>query len=264
MKIAIALLSFAMLGGCISPTTPPPPRVNPAPTVEGQQAKDATITTSADAIDSIVAPTPQAPAVKVETDAIRAAVVANPAADVAALVAQFEAVIKRLDADLAEERKRRVAAENAALKEQARWLTWTGVGLFAAFGLSLFAGGGLMGAVKTWPLLLLGAGCFGLAQLISHPWFLRGFAGLLVAGVGYAVYWVYDRHQQGRLREALAKRERLLKQVVPVLDYAYENAHQSIKDVLDRDVFNKLGSLFSAEQKAEIHHLRGEVKAPAN
>jgi hypothetical protein len=262
VKTPIAVFCLALVSGCNTPTAPTPSRVDPTPTVTGQQAKDATVTASANAIDTIVAPTPQAPAVRVETDAIRAAVVANPAADVSALVAQFEAVIKRLDADLAAERKRRIAAEGAALKEQARWLTWTGVGLFAAFGLSLFAGGGLMGAMKTWPLLVLGAGCFGLAQLISHPWFLRGFAGLLLAGVGYSAYWVYDRHKQGRLREALAKRERLLKQVVPVLDDAYENAESSIKQALDAKVFDRLSSLFSREDKAELHHLRAETKLP--
>ena len=265
--IASALIAAGLLvlvyslPGCVRANTPSTPRPDATALLGGQAVKDSTVTASADRIDVLSVDTPQAAPVKIETDAIRKAVIDAPAADVSRLIAQFEGIIARLDKELAAEKKARAAAEQQALREQARWLTWTGIGFMAAFGISLFAGGGLAGAFKTWPLLVLGAGCFGLAQVISHPWFLKGFAGLLLLSVAYTAYWIYDSHKQGRLREALEKRERLLKQVLPVLDDAYENGEEAVKKILDRDVFAPLTGLFSKQEKAEVHTIRAELKA---
>jgi hypothetical protein len=256
--IAIALI----LGGCKTQLAPLSPRPDAQPVIAAQGSKDVAVITSANAIDVIAAPSPIAAPVKVETDNIRRAVAEAPAADVGRIVAAFEAHIDRLDKQVASERSRADKAESAALREQSRWLTWTGVGLLAAFGVSMLAGGGFAAAFKTWPLALLGAGCFGLAQLISHPWFVRGFAALAVASLGYVVFWVYDRHKQGRLREALAKREVLLKSVLPVLDEAYESGADSLKQALDASVFDRLSSILSREQKADIHRLRADTKFP--
>jgi hypothetical protein len=67
---------------------------------------------------------------------------------------------------------------------------------------------------------------------------------------------------KGRLREALAKREALLKSVVPVLDEAYESASDSLKEALDSTIFNRLAAVFSKDQKAEIHRLRADTRGP--
>jgi hypothetical protein len=263
MKAPLLILALMFgLTGCETQVAPSSPRPDAKPAIAAQGTKDAAVVTSANAIDTIAAPSPIAAPVKVETDNIRRAVAEAPAADVSRIVAAFEAHIARLDKQVAAERSRAEKAESAALREQARWLTWTGVGLLASFGLSLLAGGGLTAAVKTWPLALLGAGCFGLAQLISHPWFLHSFGGLFAASLAYVAYWVYDRHKQGRLREALAKREALLKSVVPVLDEAYESASDSLKEALDSTIFNRLAAVFSKDQKAEIHRLRADTRGP--
>jgi hypothetical protein len=263
MKAPLLILALMFgLTGCETQVAPSSPRPDAKPAIAAQGTKDVAVVTSANTIDAIAAPSPIAAPVKVETDNIRRAVADAPAADVARIVAAFEAHIDRLDKQVAAERTRAEKAESAALREQSRWLTWTGAGLLAAFGLSMLAGGGFAAAFKTWPLALLGAGCFGLAQLISHPWFVRGFAALAVASLGYVVFWVYDRHKQGRLREALAKREVLLKSVLPVLDEAYESGADSLKQALDSSVFNRLSSILSQEQKAEIHRLRADSKYP--
>jgi hypothetical protein len=95
----------ALLAGCASKPAPTRPPVNAAPVVASQTGKDAVIISEAAKIDAI------APAAKPHTDAQRAAVSAAPAADVARIVAEFEAAAKadaeeiiRLRAELASAR----------------------------------------------------------------------------------------------------------------------------------------------------------------
>jgi hypothetical protein len=253
-----------VLAGCKAvpvPSRPSLPPVDTAPVIAGQEGKDRAILSEAAQIDAI------APQAKPHTDAQRKAIEDNPAADVARIVAEFQARDKLRDAAdketaaiIAGLRKEIEDLQNQALREQARWLTWSGVALLAAFGVSLLFGQ-LAAAVKTWPLALLGVGCFGLAQLISHPWFLRSFIGLLIAALAYAAYYVYDRHKEGRLKRSLEKKADVLKQIVPVMDSAYESAEASVKDALDAKIFDRLSSIFSNEQKATVHALRAEVKS---
>jgi hypothetical protein len=74
-----------VIAGCKSATVPTKrPPVNSAPVIAGQLGKDATIIEEAAKIDAI------APEAKPHTDAQRAAIAANPAQDVAKLVAEFE------------------------------------------------------------------------------------------------------------------------------------------------------------------------------
>jgi hypothetical protein len=253
-RIAIAALVLLAATGCQRGGVTLTPPVNAAPMLAGQEGKDRAIISEAAKIDAI------APAAKPHTDAQRAAVAAAPAADVARIVAAFEAKAKADAATIAKLTATITDLENQALREQARWLTWTGVALLAAFGLSLLVGQ-LAAAVKTWPLALLGVGCFGLAQLISHPWFLRGFILLLIAAVAYSAYYVFDRHKEGRLRRSLEKKADVLKQIVPVLDDAYDSAADSVKQALDANIFGRLSSVFSREQKAVVHEVRAETKA---
>jgi len=262
MKTRIVIAAFLLFAatGCQRGGVTPTPPVNAAPVLKDQENKDRTVTKEADAIDKKVAGTPVADDVKASTDAQRAAVAAAPAADVARIVAAFEAKAKADAATIAKLTATITDLENQALREQARWLTWTGVALLAAFGLSLLVGQ-LAAAVKTWPLALLGVGCFGLAQLISHPWFLRGFILLLIAAVAYSAYYVFDRHKEGRLRRSLEKKAEVLTQIVPVLDEAYDSAADSVKQALDANIFGRLSSVFSKEQKSLVHQVRAETKA---
>jgi hypothetical protein len=253
-RIVIAALVLLAATGCQRGGVTPAPPVNAAPVIAGQEGKDRAIISEAAKIDAI------APAAKPHTDAQRAAIAAAPAADVARIVAEFESQIGQLVRSNADKDAQILAAKNQALREQARWLTWTGVALLAAFGLSLLVGQ-LAAAVKTWPLALLGVGCFGLAQLISHPWFLRGFILLLIAAVAYSAYYVFDRHKEGRLRRSLEKKAEVLTQIVPVLDEAYDSAADSVKQALDANIFGRLSSVFSKEQKSLVHQVRAETKA---
>ena len=82
----LLLLAFA-LTGCKTPTGNRPP-IDAKPTITAHEGKDRTILSEAAQIDAI------APQAKPHTDAQRAAIAAAPAADVAALVARYEAQAK--------------------------------------------------------------------------------------------------------------------------------------------------------------------------
>lgn len=255
LQTVAVLVSLALAGCNSAPKHRSVSRVDAAPVVQAQAGKDAAITESAGRIEVAVAGEVSEPVVKVETAAIRQAIAVAPAADVAKLATAFGSTLDTLQkqntallGQLEEERTR-------ALRDQVKWLNLAGIALLGAFGLSTFFGG-LVAMAKTWPLLVLAGGCFGLAQVVGHPWFLRGFLGVGALGIGYGVYWVIDRHKQGRLREAVQKRADLLKQVVPVLDDAYEDAEESVKKALDSKIFSRLSSLMSKDEKKIIHEAR--------
>lgn len=111
---AIALLVVFGLSGCKTETANPRssrPPVNAAPVISGQMGKDSTILDEASKIDAI------APEAKEHTDAQRAAVAANPAQDVAKLVAEFEAREKAIQKDN-DERSKADAATIAKLTKE--------------------------------------------------------------------------------------------------------------------------------------------------
>jgi len=247
-----------VLTGC-GTNQPVPPRIDAAPTLTAQADKDTKILASADNIDTAVKGTPPEAPVKAETAAIRVAIQTAPAADVTKLVISFESAIKTLESQNTKLLEQLNAERQRAMREQSRTLNWAGFGFLAMFGISLVFGH-LAAAMKTWPLIILGAGCFGLAQLISHKWFLPSFAALAALGIGYTVYWVIDRHRQGRLQQALEKRVNVLKQTIPVLDQAYDEATDEVKKLMDRSIFDRLSDVMTAEEKAEIHHLRADNK----
>lgn len=254
------LILTLLVSGCASAPKLPerPAPIISAPVVAAQVQKDLYIRAAVDRIDAGITASAVEAVVKQETAAIRLAIDEAPATQVANLAVDFNAAIKSLETrnsallrQLEEERTR-------ALRDQVKWLNWAGIGLLGAFGLSIFFGN-IAAMAKTWPLLLLAGGCFGLAQVVSHPWFMRGFLGIGALGLGYLVYWVIDRQKQGRLREAVQKRANLLKQLVPVLDSAYENAEESVKKVLDDKVFDRLSSIMDAEDKAAVHEVRASA-----
>lgn len=250
MRLFSSIFLGLFLLGCKStPASKYIPPVDAAPTVGAFEERDQTVVAAADRIDVAVVDTPAAAPVKQETDTIRHAVASTPAADVQALVdsfmeltARYEDRITSLEGSLEKER-------TMAMRSQAKYLNWVGIGFLAAFGFSFFAGPAA--AIKTWPLGVIGAGCFGLAQIISSPWFLRGASALLILGVGYGSWWVYDRHRQGRLEQALNKRVRLLKKIVPTIDAANDEARDTLKSAF-REVFD-------TDDKAEILELKKEM-----
>lgn len=261
--LACVLLS---LSGCITggKGQPASPRPDSASVAGRHEAKDATVTTEADKIDATVKGTAQAADVKASTDAQRAAVAAAPARDIVELAATFNRLLDERDRRITRLEAELKAAREAALREQVRWLNGAGVLLLVGFGVSV-GFGGLPAAAKSWPLVPLAAGAFGLAQVVGSPWFLRGFLALLVVGAAYGVWWAIQKHRDGRLRAALekksAKLQGVLGEIVPVLDQAYEKAGESVRDLLDKSIFDRLGDAFTREQKAAIHEIRAEAKA---
>jgi len=253
----ISFVLMLMLSGCAQGPVSLVERPETAGTMAQHELKDSVVLTEADAIDAI------APAAKPHTDAQRQAVAAAPAEDLQPLFDQFNAVIDQQQKRIAQLEGENDDLRNQALREQARWLTWSGVSLLAAFGVSMLFGGGLAAAFKTWPLAVLGAGCFGLAQLISHPWFLRGFVALILLGLGYAVYYVWDRHNEGRLKESLQKKAKALEAIVPALDESYDTAADVVREALQVHVFDRLSKVMDRSDKAVVLEVKADQKKEA-
>lgn len=175
------------------------------------------------------------------------------------------------------ERARTAAAEDEARNkvaiEQARELNhWgaylTGAGI-AALGLAgIFGGIAALRAVGPIALLaiLAGMACFGLAQIVSQAWFKWAVLGVVALMFAISAWWVVKKYQAGVLKESLerktAKLGGALKQIVPALDTAYDEASADVREVLDRTVFSRLSSLMDKEQKNLIHELRASPPTP--
>lgn len=144
----LGLFLLIVAVGCS--TTKPVPKLPPveipktpqsAPVVAGQLTKDGTVVGAANNIDTIVEGTPQQPAVNEQTETIRQAVEKNPAADVAKIASEYEAVISALKADNGNLRSEnqglrnanaKLTEENADLKDsRLRWVTGSLLGLGA-------------------------------------------------------------------------------------------------------------------------------------
>ena len=105
--------------------------------------------------------------------------------------------------------------------------------------------------------------CFGLAQIVGQQWFKWAILGLFVVLLGIAVWWAYRKYQDGRLMEATRskteKLSRVVANVVPVLDRAYEDADDALKQVLDAKIFSKLSTAMDKADKVVVHEVRAEA-----
>jgi hypothetical protein len=252
LLISVVILS---LGGCQAvkrlPFTQP---VDPTPVVEAFKERDATVLGATERIDVTVKATPYEAPVKVETNSIREAVAKSSALDVATLATSFMGLANKLQERIHELETQLDEERTRALRSQSDKLNWAGLGFLALFGLSFFAGPAA--ALKTWPLAILGGGCLALSQIVSSPWFARGGAVLIAVALGYSIWWVYDRHKEGRLKESLSKRVDLFKRIIPVIDSANDEARAALKGAFKEAM--------SAEDKAEILVLKSELtRAPS-
>lgn len=183
------------------------------------------------------------------------------------------------DADMvalkAEYQKQIEAARNEVMRQQVAWFNRIGAGCealgIAAVGLAFFFGG-LLALRKVAPvsafLGVAGLLCFGLAQIIGLPWFKWACLGSVAVVVAWVGVWLYRHYKQGDLKQEadvrLGKVTATLGAVVPVLDQAYENADQTVRDLLDKTIFNRLSDVMKSipEAKATIHEIRS-IPAPA-
>jgi len=233
-------------------------RPDPTPVIAAHTTKDAAITDSAARIDVIAEPTDLAAIVHAETDRIRQALKDAPASDIATLATRYADTLDARDHALARLETKLNKEEAKARAAYKRWLYTSGGGLLLSFAITLVFGRA-GAAARTWPLAALGLGAFVLAEVISSQWFQIGCLVLIAGAVAYLTYWLIDRHKQGRLQQALEKRAALLREIVPVLDEAYENASDDVKRLLDRNLFNRFSDRFDDAAKAEIHQLRKEA-----
>jgi len=254
------LLLLTLGSGCtLSPAARQPhPIPDAGAVVQRQATKDAVVISASERIDTVVSTSELAQPVREHTETIRAAVASAPAAEVATLSAQYTKIFEKQAADISrlEDKLAREAARARVAYQ--RWLRTAAAGLFLAFGVSLIFGRAAAVA-RTWPIAALGIGALVLAEVIGSIWFQIGSLILTALGAAYGVYWVIDRHRQGRLKAAVEKRAQLLREVVPVLDEAYEGANEELRRFLDRNIFKRLSDAFTSEDKATIHEIRKEA-----
>lgn len=264
--IALALVA----GGCAHEQAhvPRAPVAVPVadPVVAGQQSKDESVTASANSIDKIVEATPEAAPVRVETDFIRAAVAANPAADVKLLVVQFEEAVRLLREQLtaADARAAKLAAtvermQSAEQRSQAIWFRGVALGAMVLAGLLGWARQIQLAAAAA----LCGILCLGLAQLVSQSWFMPACAvacGAILVGFGWAAVHAYRKHElAAKVEKEAAKLKDTLVRVVPAVDSAIDDlgtAGAAVKTRLRAAMAGAAGT----QAKATIHEIRAAAK----
>jgi len=207
---------------------------------------------------------------KANTDAKADAARAAAAETDAKLARQHEkdtikAYEDKIAADVAATSAKITSLKNAEANGQAKWLRWAAGGCLAIFLLGI-GFGQIAGAKIVWPFGAASLLLFGLAQIVQEAWFRWATGGAIgILGV-ITGWWVWQHYKQGNLLVATQDKATKLKAVttavVPVLDKAYTDAEQPIKDWLDAHVFSKLNSTMDASTKATVHEVRAaeEVK----
>jgi len=245
---------FLMATGCKAvpvPTSRPP--VNSAPVIAGQLGKDATIIEEAAKIDAI------APEAKPHTDAQRAAVAANPAQDVAKLVAEFEKretdAAKETAAIIAGLRKEVEDLKSAEQRKQVATCRWIGFGLL---GVAL-----LLGYARQMQFAAVAGGIgmlsLGLAQLLAQPWFtvaLNCAIGVAIIGLIAAAVHAY---RKGDLAQKTAHEAEKLKGTLSVMVPALDGALKDIDAASQSVIRSTLSRLMDREHKDLIKQVRLEA-----
>jgi hypothetical protein len=197
---------------------------------------------------------------KAETD-LQAAIAAQAKA-----AEQYQRDLAALKADQVAKLE---AARNEVMRDQVRWLNRASAACAAlalsAIGLCL-AFGGFAALRIAGPFAGLcgfaALASFGLAQIVGAWWFKWAALGGCAIVAAAAAAWIWKHYKTGDLREqAESKAARYgtaLKQIVPVLDDAYEHAEASAKEVLDKLIFSRLSSAMNTSEKATIHKVRAE------
>jgi len=238
----LTLICCAMLAAChAAPSGGRSPRPDPTPVIAAHTAKDAAITDSAQRIDILAEPTKAAVPIRAETDRIREQIAQAPAAQIAALAANYSTTLEKLETKLQKEELRDTRLYRQSLRA-------TGLALLLGFTVSLILGKATA-AARFWPLALLGATTLALAEGVGTQWFQIGCALLLAALLAYAIHYLIGLHRS----------RRALREIVPTLDEAYELTNDEGRALLDRAIFERLSDRFDAADKATIHDIRKEA-----
>lgn len=164
------------------------------------------------------------------------------------------------------------AQRNGVLKTQVGWLNRIGFGCLSGAALVVGLGigfGGIAVIRRVVPLAValtvIGLFAFGAAQILGAWWFLPAVG---VAGGAAAIWfgvWAWRHYKREDLAQELASRAAKVAAVaqtaVPVLDAAYDQAEQPIKDWMDAHIFDRLSDIMrkTPEMKATVHAIRAET-----
>jgi len=186
------------------------------------------------------------------------------------LQAQFDEFTKRVTDANAAAKKAADEARSQVMREQVAWLNRAaaacGALLILVVGVSsVFSGIGALRAVAPFAALLLIAtlACAGLAQIVGLWWFKWAILGSTLAALAVAGWWAYSKYRNGLLREAAEQQAARLtgvaKNVIPVLDRAYEEASQDGRKLLDELIFTPLSGKMDRTEKATVHEIRASA-----
>lgn len=185
----------------------------------------------------------------------------------AALQTQFDSMTKLIRDAQAAAQKAADDARNAVMLEQVKWLNRFGAGCaavaVAAIGLAAVFGGlvALRGVAPFAAIAGLGSlVCFGLAQIVSLPWFKWAVLGSVVLALGAAVLYVWQKHKGDLKKEAAvaeaAKLSAVTTKIVPAIDKFYDTADEKTRASMDEVVFTPLSKQMDKAEKATVHEIR--------
>lgn len=258
-----------------------------APVVKAQQAKDDTVKAAAERIEAnnTAAPdSPQKPLIAEDAAVVVAAVAAAPAADVAKIVAEYEARLKADASDLSaarkvgEEKDKAIAARDQTIadlkNETLRRTAWTIVLVsLGIIGVSVVAivlsPNKLSALMSAGPAALVGVLGLGLAQIVAQPWFKWACGGVAIVATAAGIWWMIRQHQKGSLDRALAEKaalaESTLGKLVPAIDDTIKHARSTAEtegERLLKDLLGKLSGKMDGKEKALIHSVRASIQSP--
>lgn len=246
--VLIALLLF-IVGGCST--------IHNSEVKQQVEDHNQSITLSAERIDTIVADSPFAKPVKVETDRIRDQASKLQFEEIDGYYkSQFDAAKTEYNASLTDGAKKlkqsliiadRLKAENDQLRNKAReeqttWLNGLGVGLLLLSGVLLYLRQPEFAGISLFSSLSF----FGVAQLLDQWWFVYLCGGLLTVVVLAVLFIVYRK----RVGEETAT------VVFSELEKAYNEGTPEDKAWMDTKVFSRLSSKMDAKHKRFIESVR--------
>ena len=204
---------------------------------------------------------------------------------------------RAIDAAVARAKKAIYDRDNAVLKDQIAWCNKIG---FSALGIAVallagawFFGGGLLGLKKLGPVVALvgfvGVAALWLARILGNPWFMPVLTFLILGVLTWIAVWMVRHYRQkdlaAEVQARTAKLAAVAKDVVPVLDAAYENGRETVdqladrvkakvkalradgiataQDVLDELVFDRISSKMDVTTKATVKEIRATPPSPA-
>lgn len=163
----------------------------------------------------------EAESAKAKASEANAALVAAEKSHVAALEKNRAANQAALDDLAAKLKKSEDDRKNAETKEQVKWLRIIGLAcLVAGIGIGVMTNG--IQLAKSIGFGACALACFGLAQIVAHPWFLPASIGCLVLAACGGAYWFWrereDAYKKSTMEKQVAELDKVDLRTVPTTD----------------------------------------------